>query len=217
MLPETNNDAELNHDEGLIEFVAPEIDQLTIVKAPEQDIVERPTIIFSDELIPPFQLGITDSRIALNHLTMLQQAAIALLAQATREILIVSPDLEYDRFDNEAFCQAVSAFARSSRYTVTRILIADPKLAIEDGHRLIKLMRRLSSLIDIRQLHEQDIEHCQAVIIADNMGLLRCVNRDPWQGSLLPKGTPYAQQQRERFMEWWERGQEVSDFRELKI
>lgn len=216
MLP---NDAILTNEnnDGLIEFVAPEVDQLTIVKAPEQDIVERPTIIFSDELIPPFQLGISDSRIALNHLTMLQQAAIALLAQATREILIVSPDLEHDRFDNEAFCQAVSAFARSSRYTITRILIADPKLAIEDGHRLIKLMRRLSSLIEIRQLHEQDIEHCESIIIADNMGLLCCVNRDPWQGSLLPKATPYAQQRRERFMEWWERGIEISDFRELKI
>lgn len=217
MLPETNHDADLNHDEGLIEFVAPEINQLTIVKAPEQHIVKRPTIIFSDELVAPFQLGVSDSRIALNHLAMLQQAAIALLAQAQREILIVSPDLEHARFDNEAFCEALSAFARSSRYTITRILIAAPQLAIEDGHRVVKLMRRLSSLIEIRQLHEQDIEHCESVIIADNMGLLRCVNRDPWQGSLLPKGTPYAQQKRERFMEWWERGQEISDFRELKL
>ncbi|HNP01396.1 MAG TPA: hypothetical protein PKN43_01295 [Agitococcus sp.] len=215
-IPQENTDSS-QQDDGLIEFIAPNIEHLTIIKASETSQIERPKIVFSDELIPQFQLGHTDIRIELKHLFMMQQAAIALLAEAQREILIVSPDLEHERFDNEAFCEALSAFARSSRYTSTKILIADPQLAIEDGHRVIKLMRRISSLIEIRQLHEHDIEHAEAVMIADSIGLLRCINRDPWQGSLLPKGTPYAQQMRERFMEWWERGAEISDFRELKI
>lgn len=220
MLPEQEHDSttqDIPDDDGIIEFVSPDIEHLSIVKAPEASLVERPKIIFSDELIPQFQLGVTDIRIELNHLFMLQQAAIALLAEAQREILIVSPDLEHERFDNDAFCEALSAFARSSRYTITRFLVANPQLAIEDGHRVIKLMRRISSLIEIRQLHEHDIEHCEAIMVADHIGLLRCTNRDPWQGSFLPKGTPYAQQMRERFMEWWERGEEISDFRELKI
>lgn len=209
--------ATTDDDDGLIEFIPPSIEELVIVKAPEHDEVLRPNIIFSDKLIPSFILGETDIRVELKHLVMLQQAAIAILAQAQREILLVSPDLEHERFDNPAFVEALSAFARSSRYTKTQILLADPRLAIEDGHRVIKLMRRLSSLIEIRQLHENDIEHSEAMLVADNIGLLRCTNRDPWQGSLLPKGTPYAQQARERFLTWWERGSEISDFRELKI
>lgn len=215
MLPDvelTNTD-----DDGSINFVAPDTEHLQIIKIADSEAVNRPNIIFSDELIPQFELGITDIRVELTHLFMLQQAAIALLAQAKRDVFIMTPDLEHERFDNDDFCESLSAFARSSRYTQTKILIANPQLAIEDGHRVIKLMRRISSLIEIKQLHEHDIEHSQAMMIADNIGLLRCTNRDPWQGSLLPKGTPYAQQMRDYFVECWERADDIKDFRELKI
>ncbi len=215
MLPDeelTNTD-----DDGSINFVAPDTEHLQIIKIADSEAVNRPNIIFSDELIPQFELGITDIRVELTHLFMLQQAAIALLAQAKRDVFIMTPDLEHERFDNDDFCEALSAFARSSRYTQTKILIANPQLAIEDGHRVIKLMRRISSLIEIKQLHEHDIEHSQAMMIVDNIGLLRCTNRDPWQGSLLPKGTPYAQQMRDYFVECWERADDIKDFRELKI
>lgn len=216
-----DNTAADTTDDGVIEFVLPEDlpHQLVIVKDDEDTIVARPLPLFTDELLPPFILGETDIRVELSHLVMLQNAAIALLAQSKREILIVTPDLEHARFDNDAFINALSAFSRSSRYTVTRLLIANPSMAVAEGHRLVKLARKLSSLIDIRQLHDDDIDvsQAQAWIVADDIGLLRCTNRDPWQGSLLPKGTPYAQQARSRFMEWWERGTEIQDFRELDI
>ena len=217
MLPDEESNQTDNENDGSIDFIAPETEHLQIIKIADCEPVNRPNIIFSDELIPQFELGMTDIRVELTHLVMLQQAAIALLAQAKREVFIMTPDLEHERFDNDAFCEALSAFARSSRYTQTKILIANPQLAIEDGHRVIKLIRRISSLIEIRQLHEHDIEHNQAMLIADSMGLLRCTNRDPWQGSLLPKGTPYAQQMRDYFVECWERAEDINDFRELKI
>ena len=90
-------------DDGLIEFVLPEDlpHQLVIVKNDEDFIVARPLPLFTDELLPPFILGETDIRVELSHLVMLQNAAIALLAQSKREILIVTPDLEHARFDND--------------------------------------------------------------------------------------------------------------------
>lgn len=217
-----NNDNELQADDsGLIEFVLPEDlpKELVILKDEEDKLVARAQPLFTDELLPSFILGETDIRVELSHLLMLQQAAIALLAQAKREILIVTTNLEHERFDNDDFINALSAFARSSRYATTRILVADPSLAVTEGHRLVKLARKLSSLIEIRQLHEDDIDsgQPQSWLVADDIGLLRCINRDPWQGSLLPKGTPYAQQARGRFLEWWERGVEIQDFRELSI
>ena len=217
-----NNDTESQaEDNGLIEFVLPEDlpKELLIVKDEEERIVARPQPLFTDELLPSFILGETDIRVELSHLLMLQQAAIALLAQAKREVLIVTTNLEHERFDNEDFINALSAFARSSRYATTRILVADPSLAVTEGHRLVKLARKLSSLVEIRQLHDDDIDSSQpqSWLVADDIGLLRCINRDPWQGSLLPKGTPYAQQARGRFLEWWERGEEIQDFRELSI
>ena len=217
-----NNDTESQaEDNGLIEFVLPEDlpKDLIIVKDKEYNIVSRPQPLFTYELLPSFILGETDIRVELSHLLMLQQAAIALLAQAKREILIVTTNLEHERFDNDDFINALSAFARSSRYATTRILVADTSLAVTEGHRLVKLARKLSSLVEIRQLHDDDIDSSQpqSWLVADDIGLLRCINRDPWQGSLLPKGTPYAQQARGRFLEWWERGEEIQDFRELSI
>jgi hypothetical protein len=217
-----NNDNEPQTDDnGLIEFVLPEDlpKELLIVKDDEDHIVARPQPLFTDELLPSFIMGETDIRVELSHLLMLQQAAIALLAQAKREVLIVTTNLEHERFDNDDFINALSAFARSSRYATTRILVADTSLAVTEGHRLVKLARKLSSLVEIRQLHEDDIDSSQpqSWLVADDIGLLRCINSDPWQGSLLPKGTPYAQQARGRFLEWWERGEEIQDFRELSI
>ena len=206
------------NEDGSINFVLPKgAEDLVIVKTEDAPVVERPQPMFTDEQLPSFVLGESDVRIPLTHLVMLQSAAIALLAQSQREVLIVSSDLEHERYDNDHFVEALSAFARSSRHTVTRILLADPTLAVADGHRLIKLMRKLSSLIEIKQLHEDDIKHIESVIIADDIGLLRCTSRDPWQGTLLPKGTPYAQQAREHFMDWWQRADEVADFREFRI
>ena len=176
-----DNTAADTTDDGLIEFVLPEDlpDQLVIVKDDEDTIVARPLPLFTDELLPPFILGETDIRVELSHLVMLQNAAIALLAQSKREILIVTPDLEHARFDNDAFINALSAFSRSSRYTVTRLLIANPSMAVTEGHRLVKLARKLSSLIDIRQLHDDDIDvsQAQAWIVADDIEGLAINNR----------------------------------------
>ncbi len=215
--PETNAE-QLDVDDGIIEFVPPEdSDTLIIIKSDDGETIQRPMPMFEDEQMPSFILGETDIRIELTHLVMLKSAAMALLAQSKREVFIISPDLEHDRFDNDDFVDALSAFARSSRHTTTRLLVADPLLAVKDGHRLVSLARKLSSLIEIRQLHEDDVKDNDAWIVSDDIGLLRCTNRDPWQGSLLPKGTPYAQQARSRFLEYWERAAEVPDFRVLGI
>ena len=84
-----DNTAADTTDDGVIEFVLPEDlpHQLVIVKDDEDTIVARPLPLFTDELLPPFILGETDIRVELSHLVMLQNAAIALLAQSKREIL----------------------------------------------------------------------------------------------------------------------------------
>ncbi len=80
-IPQENTESS-QQDDGLIEFIAPDIEHLTIIKASETSQIERPKIVFSDELIPQFQLGHTDIRIELKHLFMMQQAAIALSGAA---------------------------------------------------------------------------------------------------------------------------------------
>lgn len=212
----TDTPTPVAEDTGMIEYTPVPLAESSRPAAPEP--IEPVFATTADTvLLPTFNLGQDDTRIPLNDLALLQQATEQLLAQARREILIITPDLEFARFDHEGFCRALSAFARSSRHTVTRILVGDPRLAVKEGHQLVSLTRRLSTMIEIRQIDEDHLKAVESVIVADDIGLLRCTDRDPWQGSLLPKAIPYAQRWREIFYEWWQRSDEILDFRELRI
>lgn len=191
---------------------------LEIVKAPEPLIASHaPADLPTESVIAAFTLGETQDIQQLHGLEALRQATHSLLAQAQREILIVSMDLELPRYDNDDFVELLSQFARSSRYTTTRILIGTPQLAVREGHKLVNLARRLSSLIHVRQVHETDLDEIESWIIADIKGVLRCTSRDPWLGTLNPKAIPHAKHYRDKFDELWNRGDDVPDFREIRI
>ncbi len=190
---------------------------LSVVATPERpnDVPERVAPETPD--IEAFTLGESEAIQQLAGLETLRQAALGILAQAQREVLITSIDLEMPRYDNDAFIDQLSLFARSSRHTVTRILIGTPQLAVRESHRLVGLARRLSSLIEVRQIHENDLDELESWIIADSVGVLRCTSRQPWLGVLNPKAIPHGQHYREQFYEWWMRAGEVPDFREIRI
>lgn len=193
---------------------------MTVVKAvqpgwdPDTDRPEREPEVVT---LPEFQLGQDSGRLPLPTLAHLRAAALEVLRQSTREVLLLTPDLETARFDNEDFVNALSAFARSSRHTVTRILVGDPADAVREGHKMVSLIRRLSSRIEIRRLHEEDFEREEAWLLADMHALLRCTDRSPWQGSLIPREPTAGRRLRDQFQLWWERAEPVPDFRDLKI
>lgn len=172
-----------------------------------------------DAVLAGFRLGESETHLKLEGAEHFQRATLALLQQARREITIVTPDLEPERFNNDEFTSALSAFLRSHRRAQARVLIADPTIAVRWGHRLVTLARRLPSRLRIRQLHEGDLKVAreELVIVADAMGLLRRDSNDGYQGSLAARAIPHAQRAAERFTTLWERSSEVADFRILDI
>jgi hypothetical protein len=192
---------------------------LEILKAP--DLLPEHTAPIAEASadwseVEDFVLGEEASLIKLNSVRQLRGAALRLLKQATREVLLVTPDLEEARFNNEAFVSAISDFVRTSRYAVCRILVGNPDDAVRDHHRLVPLLRRLSSRIEIRRLHEDDRSETEAWMVVDNIALLRCTDRQPWQGGLSPRNAPDARRCRDQFHFWWERAALIPDFREFR-
>jgi hypothetical protein len=173
-----------------------------------------------DYELASFWLGSSDNLIHLESCDEFNRATVTLLQQARRKVYILTPDFEPERYNSEAFVDALTSFATRSRHSEARILVADPTVAIRWGHKVVNLGRRLTSKLLIRQLGEEDIQDAgqEAWIVADDIGLLRRNGtQDYKKGSLSAHAIPHAQRASQRFVELWERSAEVPDFRTLHI
>lgn len=164
-----------------------------------------------------FQLGESETLLRLDGGEAFHAAQLTLMAQAKRELYILTPDFEPERYNEIAFAEALSAFVRRSRYTDARILVGDPRIAVRCGHHVVALAKRLTSNLRIRQLHEENYDPEEAWMVADGIGMLRRDGTEGMKGSLSAKSIPYARRASERFTELWERAEEVPDFRNLNI
>lgn len=170
-----------------------------------------------DQALDAFQLGVSETFLRLDGVEDFNRATAALVGQTRRELYIVTPDFEPERYNNDAFADAISAFARRSRHSDVRILLGDPTIAVRWGHRVVTLARRLPTRLRIRQLDENDFERAEAFIVADDIGLLRRDSMDGYNGSLAARAIPHAQRASQRFTELWERSRSIADFRILDI
>lgn len=164
-----------------------------------------------------FQLGESETFLKLEGIEAFSAAQLTLMAQTKRELYILTPDFEAERYNETGFADALSAFVRRSRYSDARILVGDPSIALRWGHHVVILAKRLTSNLRIRQLHEDDYDPQQAWMVADGIGLLRRDGSTGMQGMLAAKSVPHAKRASERFAMLWERSQDIPDFRNLHI
>lgn len=170
-----------------------------------------------DDVLAGFRLGESETLLRLASLEDFQRAQHALVAQTRRQLFILTPDLEPERYNTAEFAEALSAFVRRSRFSDARILLGDPAIAIRWGHKLVALSRRLPSKLRIRQLHEDDINPPEAWMVSDNIALLRRDSPAAHEGMLSAKSIPHAQRATLHFEEMWNRSREIIDFRELRV
>jgi len=164
-----------------------------------------------------FQLGESETLLRLDGGEAFSAAQLTLLAQTKRDLYILTPDFEPERYNQPEFADALSSFVRRSRYTDARILVGDPRIAVRWGHQVVTLAKRLTSHLRIRQLNEEDYDPEEAWMVADGIGLLRRDGTEGMKGSLSAKAIPHARRASDRFTELWERAEEVPDFRNLTI
>ena len=121
-------------------------------------------------------LGQTNGLLRIDQPSMLQLAVSAMATQASRELRVLTPDLEPVLYDQAPFLDNVTRLAidRRGRLPV-RILLIDAEPALTRGHRLIELSRKLSSAVQIQAVPAELAEQCDQYLLADDSGY--CLRR----------------------------------------
>ena len=94
--------------------------------------------------------------------------ALALASQARQSLLLFTRDLDPEIYNTPAFVDAVRNVAGARNGGMVQILAWDIERAIQRGHRLIDLARRLGSRVRIRQT-PRSFHH--SFLVADSTGV----------------------------------------------
>lgn len=164
------------------------------------------------------QLGDDNARYSLASLEDNRLGAQLLARQAKRRVDLFTPDMEPQIYDSDEFIDALTQLALDSRqHGKTRILTIDTERPVKYGHRLIELKRRLSSFIEIRQVHEDYRSTTETFLLIDDRGLLHRPLSSRYEGSW-SVSQPLEVRQRDAFFnEVWERSSSIPDFNRLHI
>lgn len=143
--------------------------------------------------------------------------AKALAADASREICVLSPDLDHRAFDNREFADALSALARRSRQSRVRILVSDYRPMVQRGHRLLALARRLPSSIVLQQLDEHPDWKGETLVIKDRSGVL-CKPAEADKAAFCePDSRARTERYLELFEELWRHSAPHIEFRSVPL
>jgi predicted GNAT family N-acyltransferase len=146
-------------------------------------------------------------------------AATALLLDGARnEIAIYTRDLDPALLDVPATLDAIRRIALSGRRAQVRILLQEPRRAVNEGHRLVALAQRLPSAIALRTpVDERDLQYPSAFLVTDARGYFF----RPLASRLEGEGSTYAPGRHAQFTELfdrvWERSEPTPELRQLGV
>jgi hypothetical protein len=140
------------------------------------------------------------------------------LARAARmSLVILSHNLEREVYGESDFADAVRGLAVRHQHARIRILVHSPEWASRSGHRLVELMRQLTTFIEIRELAEEDRDIVTELILADEKGVLVRESPQHLEAVYRPDAPQHARQWLHKFEELWQRAQPAQGLRRLHM
>ncbi len=110
--------------------------------------------------------------IALDGVDDFRNQAEILAQRAQRQVRIFSPRLDPNIFDSDELRNHLFNFASQHPYAEIHILVQNPQLLVQNGHRLLKLYHRLPSRVQIRTLKPDcNTSHIE-FMLTDKAGIL---------------------------------------------
>lgn len=146
------------------------------------------------------------------------QASLHIIANARRELIIYSYDLEPALYSRPDIIEAFKHFAITSQGGVARWLVQNPVLAQQHIPPLLILTQRLPSAFAFRAPEEPEDLHYSSIYLAnDRDGYLFCLNKDRFEGHWSPTLPSRSRQIHELFNRVWERSRPCTEFRALEL
>ncbi|MBU6246604.1 MAG: GNAT family N-acetyltransferase [Xanthomonadaceae bacterium] len=141
-----------------------------------------------------------------------------LLADARHTLAIHLPMLDGDHFASADELAELRRVATSGRGARIRILLHDTGAALRDGHRLVALAQRLSSVIQIRRpVEEVDLANRAGWLLNDTGGYLFLPDHDRPQGRAARHDRAGQAPLVQQFDEMWERSVPATELQALGL
>jgi hypothetical protein len=164
-----------------------------------------------------YKLGENKEQIALETIEQNRNAALCLATQASRSLCIFSHELDPLIYDTSSFVEAVKNLAIRHRHTSIQIVIQDSQKIVNQGHRLVELMRRLTSSIQIRKTPPELKTVSRTFLIADATGILYRNNVERYEGYVNFDTRYECKNVLKFFNNAWEKSQPDPELRRLYI
>lgn len=164
-----------------------------------------------------FQIGEDDKVIHLESMEDNRLAAISMARQCKHSLIMQSYDLDPLIYDQAEFIEAVRQVAISSARSNVKILIEDASKVVTGGHRLIELMRQLTSSFQIQKINTDLKTLSDAFLICDETAILYRKQTHRYEGFVNFNDRGKCRQILADFRDSWEKSAPESEFRRLHI
>lgn len=156
-------------------------------------------------------------RIIISSFEEHREAVAKVAAVAKRSLAIYTVDLEPGVYDKPGFLEIAKRLVLAKRYSRIRVLIANPYRAIRNGNQFVMIARRLNSVIEIRNVHEDYRDHNEAYLVADDSAVVYRADAGKWQGIADTRAPSKARRYLATFDEIWEASAVDPELRELRV
>ena len=116
------------------------------------------------------QLGINKDVLIMHKRQQLTETLSDMISQSRVTLRIFSHNLEPRIYNHEAICQPLATMISQNRGARVEILIQDIDAVVKADHAMVKLMRHLSSYVEIRITAQEHRQYDQAFALIDDCG-----------------------------------------------
>lgn len=142
---------------------------------------------------------------------------IELIENTERYLRIRSAILDPVIFNDADVLDALSQFARSSRYVEIHILVDHPEYLLRTDHKLLALSRRLSQKISIKEFIGDKDDKRPSCVLSDQRGVFIKYQEDDAEGLLSLTDSVMTKRLNETFIYDWQRAGPARQLRTLSL
>ncbi|HEX4479901.1 MAG TPA: GNAT family N-acetyltransferase [Rudaea sp.] len=143
---------------------------------------------------------------------------LKLIAATRRELCIYTRDLDAALFDNEPVLDALKQLSISGRGVSIRVIVQEPRVPAQRGHRLIALSQRMPSVFALRTpTQDEDLHYPSAFVVNDVRGFYFRTLGSRFDGEAVNYAPGQHAQYLDFFNRVWERSEPSEELRQLAL
>lgn len=144
-------------------------------------------------------------------------AALELTRQCRLKLAIFSHELEPVIYDRPEYIEALKRLTLRGSHVEIRILVSEPRLVVQRGHRLLDLALKMSSYIQILRPGSAQRTFDQDLLLADEAGYLLRASKDAFGARLNFNDRRETRRLLELFDEMWGKAGTDPNLRRMRL